>query len=257
MHFDYGNSYKEKYKKTFYKDSSNQAKELISKYYEECPFKGCGWLSPLDTALLYSTIREHKPSNIMEVGCGYSTQVINYACSKNKENFSLYSFSDKNIVQKKGFESSNFVKGHFFDSWENFKINLNTVDLLYIDAGHNSFFALYYFFELMEPLKSGSLIHIHDIACLEKYVEAIESGTFDLKHFSHTNGNYGVTDEAWTIYYLLNKFKNYEVLFCSSYLNEYYSNKLDFITNIELGKFSNTKNEISFAPSSSLWLKKL
>src|SRR5205085_8180151 len=54
--------------------------EIGPEYVDEhVPYWGCGWLSPLDLAVLYTLVADHRPAHYVEVGSGCSTAFVRRA----------------------------------------------------------------------------------------------------------------------------------------------------------------------------------
>lgn len=136
----------------------------VKQFYYDNPAFSYG-----DADLYYLMIRNAKPSQIIEIGSGFSTLVAVEAIQKNKADgittkltcIEPYEFAwletlpDVNILRKKVEE----VSIDFFAT-------LNEGDILFIDSSHiirpgND--VLFEYLNILPSLKKGVLIHIHDI----------------------------------------------------------------------------------------------
>ena len=123
-----------------------------------------------DAECLFSLIRYFKPNNLIEIGAGYSTLIAQQAINKNKEDDFSYSCSHTCIepfsapwLEKTG---ANVIrnKAELVDI-EVFQ-SLGSNDILFIDSSHvirPQGDILFEYLELIPTLKSGVLVHIHDI----------------------------------------------------------------------------------------------
>ncbi len=165
--------------------AENQLKlvDSLNEYYSEMPFKSekqsgiryffnNEFYSYSDGIILYSMIRHFKPKNIIEIGSGYSSAVMldtNQLFFNNQINFTfiepyperLYSLINDN--DKKSTEI--IESGVQFVPLENFE-KLDAGDILFIDSTHvvkTGSDVNYILFEILPRLKSGVLIHFHDV----------------------------------------------------------------------------------------------
>lgn len=163
-----------------------EQKELmlqLSKYYKELPFgaenqnglRFCfknGYYSYTDGIILYSMIRHFKPKKIVEIGSGFSSMVMldtNELFFDNQIDLTfidpyperLYSLMKKSDKEKAIVIESDvqLVPLAVFEK-------LEARDILFIDSTHVSKTGSdvnYILFEILPVLKSGVLIHFHDI----------------------------------------------------------------------------------------------
>jgi predicted O-methyltransferase YrrM len=160
--------------------------ELVNrfkKYYDEIPFTADknenlryyfdnSFYSYSDAIFLYSVIREYKPKQIIEVGSGFSSSVMldtNQLFFDNKINLTFIEpYPDRlNTLLKENDKTSTtiiqsdvqLVPVAVFEK-------LNAGDILFIDSTHvvkTGSDVNYIIFEILPRLKSGVLIHFHDI----------------------------------------------------------------------------------------------
>ena len=136
-----------------------------------------GSFGPTDAQYLYNTIRLSKPQKIIEIGSGFSTLMAIKAISANKSEdldyncehicIEPYSFAwleklNIEIVRKRVEE----VDIKIFKT-------LNKNDILFIDSSHMirpQGDVLFEYLEILPILKSGVLVHIHDIFTPKDYL---------------------------------------------------------------------------------------
>jgi len=129
-----------------------------------------------DAEYLYNIIRFYKPKNIIEIGSGYSTLMVESALKKNKEDDNSYTTkhiciepyeqpwlekTDAEIIRKK-------VENIELSVFNNLKKN----DILFIDSSHvirPQGDVLFEILEILPALNSGVIIHIHDIFSPKDY----------------------------------------------------------------------------------------
>ena len=130
-----------------------------------------------DAEIYYQIIRYTKPNKIVEIGSGQSTLIAIEAIKKNEEEnnkttqltcvepYENLWLEDLNIaIIRKKIEDINF---------DDDKINLDSGDILFIDSSHiirpqGDVLKLY--LEILPKLKSGVIIHIHDIFTPKNYL---------------------------------------------------------------------------------------
>lgn len=131
-----------------------------------------------DAEYLYNIIRHFKPNRIIEIGSGNSTLMARNAIAKNTLDNSLYSCDhiciepyeqpwleklDVTVIREK----VELIDKEFFQSLE---VN----DILFIDSSHiirPQGDVLFEYLELLPTLKSGVLVHVHDIFSPKDYKE--------------------------------------------------------------------------------------
>ena len=176
-----------------------------------------GSFGPCDAQYLYNIIRLFKPKKIIEIGSGYSTLMAQNAICVNKRECSHYNCEHICI------EPYNF-------SWlENLNVcvirkraeevdieifnELDSNDILFIDSSHMirpQGDVLFEYLEILPILKSGVLVHIHDIFTPKDYL------------------NEWILDEIklWNEQYLFEAFmtfnKEYKVIASLNYLRHSY-----------------------------------
>ena len=163
-----------------------EQKNLVSqfyKYYAEQPFKpekqpsvryqfDNAYYSYTDGIILYSMIRYFKPKRIIEVGSGYSSMVMldtNELFFKNRIELTFIEHFPERLsalMKASDEKSTTLIKRSIQEiSLSVFEV-LDKGDILFIDSTHVSKTGSdvnYIFFEILPLLKSGVLIHFHDI----------------------------------------------------------------------------------------------
>lgn len=124
----------------------------------------------LDAAVYYALLREIKPSTVLEIGCGYSTQIAALAIEKNKQEGKISKIiciepypeprlTEANIDIKLITEKVEDVDLKIFKQ-------LEAGDILFIDSTHTVKFGSDVCREILEILPEispGVWIHFHDI----------------------------------------------------------------------------------------------
>tara|TARA_B110000967_G_C18834281_1_gene535753 strand:+ start:45 stop:992 length:948 start_codon:yes stop_codon:yes gene_type:complete len=136
-----------------------------------------GSFENVDAELYYQVLRFIKPQKVFEIGSGHSTQICLEAIKRNDEEMKTNTlltcvepYENKwleglgvNIIRKK-IENINL-------DWSK---ELNTGDILFIDSSHiirPEGDVLKIYFEIIPKLKSGVIIHIHDIFTPKNYLK--------------------------------------------------------------------------------------
>ncbi len=199
-------------------------------------------------APLYTIIRHFKPRHFMEIGSGHSSKVISSALEKNKQDDPLqaseYTIIDPYpgemvsklpAVSRLIKEKVECVDLKLFEKLEN-------NDILFIDSSHTvktggdvNFLIL----EVLPRLKTGVLIHFHDIGLPYEYPKIY-----------FTNPQFRV---FWTEAYLLQAFlafnSKFEILLAMSYLQ---TNHMDEFCKA----FAPFKLEDNWSSSGSFWIRR-
>ncbi|MDO5969483.1 class I SAM-dependent methyltransferase [Flavivirga aquimarina] len=199
-----------------------------------------------DACFWYSIIRDKKPKKIIEIGSGHSTRMAQAAIIKNQQENPNYNcehicvepyempwLSQMNVdLIRKKVETLDL---------ELFR-KLESNDILFIDSSHMirpQGDVLFEFLEILPILKSGVIVHIHDILSPRDYLT--EWITEDIRF--------------WNEQYLLEAFltnnKDWKIIGAVNFLkNDYFDlmkskfPKLDI--NIEPGSFYIQKNSLNF-----------
>lgn len=135
-------------------------------------FPRTGMLDWLEAQCLYLLIRQSRPKVVWEISpnYGYSTGYILQAMNRN-ECGALYSFdltSRVSIVAHMNFkrngidyERQKYVVGDARKTWQS--VAEKDIDLLFMDSDHSYEFGRWYMKDLIPLVKSGGLIHVHDV----------------------------------------------------------------------------------------------
>lgn len=126
--------------------------------------------SEVDAAIYYTLIREIKPTKIIEIGCGYSTQIAALAIAQNQQEgktgkiICIEPYPEPQLVE------ANLDVELLIERVENIDLKifeqLSPGDILFIDSTHTVKFGSDVCREILEilpALVSGVWIHFHDI----------------------------------------------------------------------------------------------
>lgn len=145
--------------------------ENISYYYNNKSYESG------DAEYLYNIIRYFKPKQIIEIGSGYSTLMARNAIIKNEIEDSNYKCHHICIepYEQPWLENINveLVRDKVENIDKSFFQKLDLNDILFIDSSHiirPQGDVLYEYLELLPSLKSGVLIHVHDIFTPKDYL---------------------------------------------------------------------------------------
>jgi hypothetical protein len=186
--------------------------EVFPKYVREEEFPVNPGLSPVDAAILHAMIRHHKPRKMVEIGSGFSTQFAARACFRNAQEgcpCELIAIEPYPAgFLKKGFPGlSRLIESKVE------KVPLKDVvdcDILFIDSSHVVRIGgdvNYEILELLPRLKTGALVHWHDILLPGEYWK----GWVMNRHFFFT--------EQYLLQAFLQFNSVFEVAWASRYMN--------------------------------------
>ena len=130
-----------------------------------------------DAEFLYQIIRFFKPKNVIEIGSGYSTKIANKALLRNKsENEEDFSHICIEPYEMPWLETLDVRV--IRNTLENCEIEISNKleanDLLFIDSSHiirPQGDVLKEYLEIIPRLKSGVIIHVHDIFTPRDYLD--------------------------------------------------------------------------------------
>jgi hypothetical protein len=173
-------------------------------------------------AALYSMIRHNKPRNIIEIGSGNSSLVINQALAKNAEtdniktNYTIIDpYPNKSVVATLE-HLSELIETRVELMDPDFFSRLSSNDILFIDSGHTVRIGSdvnYLILDVLPSLSPGVNIHFHDIPIPYEYPKTYAINP-QFRQF-------------WTESYLLQAFlcfnRKFEILLAMSYLMTEYS----------------------------------
>ncbi len=202
-------------------------------------FNGNEWYSYGDAIVLFCMINYFKPERLVEVGSGYSSLVTLDTCELSNLNtkitfiepypdliLSLLSDRDnpEKLILRKEVQA---VDLSLFE-------DLNSGDILFVDSSHVVKFGsdvLFILSEVLPRLKSGVIIHFHDIFWPFEYpLEWLERAW----------------NEAYFLKTLLINNKNYEILYFNDYMGQMHPDLVKQYMPLALKNFG-----------CGIWLKKL
>jgi predicted O-methyltransferase YrrM len=131
-----------------------------------------------DAEYLYNVVRFFKPKRIIEIGCGASTLMIKNAIKKNIYDDPDYTCNhiciepyEQPWLEKIGIE---VIRKKVEELDVSFFETLGANDMLFIDSSHMirpQGDVLFEFLEILPILKSGVLVHVHDIFFPKDYLD--------------------------------------------------------------------------------------
>jgi predicted O-methyltransferase YrrM len=218
-------------------DNPYEKPNLINRYKFEN-----GMLGPMDGLVLFSVIRKYNPSRIVEVGSGYSSAImldVNnlYFGDKLKLTFiEPYPARLNSLLRDNDAQSVQIIEDKIQNvDLELFK-NLEENDILFLDTSHivkTGSDVNYWLFNILPILKTGVIIHIHDIFWPMEYPkEWIEQ------------------QKCYTEIYLIRAFlmnnSDYEIIVFNNFLQKKYNNHIIKIS-----------EKLTETQGGSLWLRKV
>jgi hypothetical protein len=158
--------------------------KIIPEWLEENPM-----FPVLDMSAYESMIENYKPKNIIEIGAGYSTNfsdIFTNMMSPKTKITAIEPFPNENLVKLGNENKVKLIKKRIqeIDSDELNRIReLKENDILFIDTSHISNMGSdtnFIFIKILPMLKSGVIVHIHDIYLPYDYSGLVyyERGTF-------------------------------------------------------------------------------
>lgn len=203
-----------KYSDEFISELSHQQKiNKLAFYFNNGSFEAG------DAEFLYQIIRYIKPKNIIEIGSGNSSKVAIMAINKNREeNRNKANHLCIEPYEMKWLEKTpvKVLRNIVEDVDLNIFKKLNKNDLLFIDSSHiirSQGDVLKIYLEILPILKSGVIVHIHDIFTPRDYLDrwVLE----DIK----------LWNEQYLLEALLSNSYRYQILAALNFLkNDYYEN---------------------------------
>ncbi len=164
-----------------------------------------------DAEIYYQMIRYIKPKKIIEVGSGHSTLICLEAIKKNK--FLKFSTEVKCIEPFENKWLKNFDIEIITQPLENISVNwsseLDKNDIFFLDSSHiirPDGDVLKFYLDILPQLKSGVIVHIHDIFTPNNY---LPNWTFD---------KIRLWNEQYLLEGILSNTDRYEVLLSLNYL---------------------------------------
>lgn len=196
-----------------------------------------GWFGPVDAEVLYCMIRHFQPAQIVEIGSGFSTRLMQRAIEDSGLKTNLTCIDPQPRVEMLR-QADEHIRKPVEDLDPKVITDvLQANDILFIDSSHTIMTGgdmPFLFLEVLPRLKKGVLIHIHDIFLPHDYPEEWV-----------VNFRWG-----WTEQYLVHAFLCYntafEVVWPARYMWE--NHKAEVLELFPSGRAG--------ASPSSLWLKK-
>ena len=185
---------------------------------KECPFYIENvWFGSVDAEVLYSVVRHLRPRRIIEIGSGFSTVLPSLAIEKNNAEDPAYDcqFTPIEPYPRRDLlahckKLSKLIETPVQAVPLSEVLNLDRDDILFIDSSHVSKLGSdvnYEIFEILPRLKTGVLVHIHDIFLPLEYPKKL--------HMEHRM--------FWNEQYLLRAFLSfnsaYRVVWAGSYMH--------------------------------------
>lgn len=173
-----------------------------------------------DAEYLYNIVRHFKPRKIIEIGSGFSTLMVRNAIQKNNNDLN-YSCNHICIEPYEQSWLENISIDLIRQKVENISLSffeqLEKNDILFIDSSHiirPQGDVLFEILEILPRLKSGVLIHIHDIFTPKDYLDE-----WIFKHY------------LWNEQYLIEAFMSFnnefKIIGALNYLKHNYKNELE------------------------------
>jgi len=186
-----------------YPDDGPDDDELTFFYNKNSQFS---WL---DSRSLFALLQHVRPKNIIEVGSGYSTLLMNDINKRfldSSVSITCIEPYPRSFLMGAGM-NINLKKSFVQDINLDFFSQLGENDILFIDSSHISKIGSdvnYLYLEVLPNLNPGVIIHIHDIFLPNEYkFEWIESGIF--------------FNEQYLVQMMLSYSSRYEIIFTSNY----------------------------------------
>jgi hypothetical protein len=228
-------------------DFPREQTEILYKFYR----KNGAFLS-VDAEVFHCMVRHFQPKRIVEVGSGSTTYLAAWACRLNVEtngtNTELYAIDPfPNEIVKKGFPGlTSLIQKPLEQVPLSFFSQLVENDILFIDSSHIVGIGgdvNYEFLEIIPRLKTGVIVHVHDIFVPAEYPR---KWIFADRFF-------------WTEQYILQAFLSFncdfEILWASSYMHLNYPDKLKSV----FPAYIDLKHDYPYYPQvwpSSFWFRR-
>lgn len=200
--------------------SFNFQEELLTKPVDNAPtptyYYQNGSFPSGDAECYYSLIRKFKPKTIIEIGSGYSTLIANEAINKNvKENKANTKLICIEPYEMPWLSKLNIklIRKKVEDIELDFFKQLNKNDMLFIDSSHvirPQGDVLHEVLHVLPHLKSGVLVHFHDIFTPLNYPE------------DWLKEEYRLWNEQYLIEAFLSNNNEFEIIIAMSYLTYNY-----------------------------------
>lgn len=200
-------------------------------------FKNDYYCSP-DADVLYTMVREYKPQTIVEIGCGNSTRLIRQAIRDGNLSTNLRSIDPCPRREIAGFADKIIHARVETCDIQQLLEQLHSGDFLFIDSSHaieTGNDVCYLFLKLIPVLRSGVVIHIHDIFLPYEYPES------------------WVREQSWNEQYLLQAMLSFSKDFCVIWPGYYMQQTTpDFLKNFP---FATSPPHSKTPVAQSFWMK--
>lgn len=132
------------------------------------------WFGPIDGALLYGIIRSFRPRHIIEIGSGFSTHLMRRAILDGNLATKVTSIDPEPRIDIR--QAADIVRRQRVEELDAQMIidELEAGDILFIDSSHTIVSGgdvPFLFLEVVPRIRSGVLIHVHDIFIPYDYPE--------------------------------------------------------------------------------------
>jgi hypothetical protein len=129
------------------------------------PYWANGWLPPADAAALYGFVAVGHPARYLEIGSGNSTKVVRRAISDHALRTRVTSIDP---ALRAGIDPlcDRIIRRPLQDSDLTLFDTLEAGDIVFFDGSHRAFMGsdvTVFFLEVLPRLRSGVLVHIHDV----------------------------------------------------------------------------------------------
>ena len=176
-----------------------------------------------DADILYCMIRYFKPKKIIEIGCGYSSLMIQHGLNKNKQETKIdynHICIEPYLAEWVSELNVEFVKKKVEDIDISYFKTLKNGDILFIDSSHMirpGGDVLFEYLEILPILNPGVIVHIHDIFYPNDYPDQWTKN--------------GIL--FWNEQYLLEAFltlnKEFKIICATNFLKNNYYNELSTV----------------------------
>jgi hypothetical protein len=120
-----------------------------------------GTFESVDVELYHAILRTHRPKLVIEVGGGHSSGFSTEALAKNGDGGRVVLVDPRPRVRVP--RSVEHVRSRIEDVDVSFADTLHAGDVLFIDSSHTTEEASYHVSEILPRLRSGVVIHHHDV----------------------------------------------------------------------------------------------
>lgn len=182
-----------------------------------------GWFGEGDSIILYCMLRHFQPRHVIEAGSGFSSALMLDTDERFLKGLTRFTFVDPNperlfsLLREGGPESAQIIRAKVQDLPVSTFSILEPNDILFIDSSHVSKIGSdvnYLVFEVLPRLRSGVVVHFHDIQWPFEYSK-----------------QWIMEGRAWNEAYLLRAFLQYnhefEILMFNSYIAHEYASFLE------------------------------